>query len=1194
MAIKKKGQYARVNIDNNNDNNSGNNIDNNIDNDNDNDIDNDIENNKKFVGEGEVEEEYGKKMIWGIETAVVAYQLFMIDKLNKALFPGEYESNEEMKKISEFLKGDNNVIINDYRIFGKSYLDEGVEIGVSNDIIVKNTIKEESLGDAKKLLSDMKKFYDKNKNTGNEIRNKQCELMSALCDPDDQPNMLLCVDKSILGDKIYEVISLEPVIGNEPTEEDKKKYTEKEIQQIKSYKTILLERVLVEAQYTKLIKENKDEEAEKLIDRISKLDEKIVRTRNRLKLVDDKKPKENRMPLFIKDKKMFAVVLGQREALKNGWKPVKESIVLENFFLMIEELAEKDSKEFEIDKKRNSYTKAYYANKKKETIEKLRALKNKIVKKLSDTSFDAKTDIIEDINDFVDELPEDTRKTLSWYKNRGKISLLAEELNENRTDTLKAKEILAIKGGKRAEKLVDLQLKAFNMSSREDEFDIKVNEQCWRIIGEMETDDKEKIYSELIEEKGRIFDQLLEEATRQRDDLSDSFLTALQKEKFGSFESNNTDTIVKKMAARLAAAARPDLIEKLDVIDYCTGQLKEKYVIDRDNKIENEILKTRLEDNQNGALYSGFNNIKNFDPELKDVRLVIDDRYQNDRIALVVSNEAKEREIGKIINLNLKVSLIQKHLLESAVRYNQYYNKIKGVCSDLGSLFKNGRNADLKAACDAMLEFKKLSSDQSLNDSKNMIVKLYSATLTLRDNYNNRAFNGNLTEQQKKIKTIVSDIFEDVERDFDYVRSTISEARIVPNFANIKFSRLTKDIMDRVNNTYIGTQSAEDYYKKNNYYLQALEVVKNKAAKSLTDMNANKWGNSWQFNNLKESLIAVTKLSNMSTPFQVLKAIKNVESNADIYVDKSDNQIHPFGEPKRTTVARTLQHFCEELRWPGEAIDGRFSVESYFSGFPGYMNVNESLYEQQIRFKEVDEKMAFERMENAKVWKSDFLGSQVKNFAKIAKIINPNMDDPEQVLEALQPKVQAALQPQAQAAGRAQPQVQAEGQPQPQAQAAAKPIPVYVYGKNKENDKKLLAARLKIFGNINNDSSVREMMVSLQKLDETAKNVYKANKGVIARVDRNLAIEMGIEVKANEETVNVKANDIVKYVNTVSKGIQNIEISKKELDKSLKSFDESRAKHLNKVLVNNYDSFSNTDDEKRIPNLRKPAKNNVK
>ena len=171
-----------------------------------------------------------------------------------------------------------------------------------------------------------------------------------------------------------------------------------------------------------------------------------------------------------------------------------------------------------------------------------------------------------------------------------------------------------------------------------------------------------------------------------------------------------------------------------------------------------------------------------------------------------------------------------------------------------------------------------------------------------------------------------------------------------------------------------------------------------------------------------------------------------------------------------------------------------------------------------------------ERTVNAADWQANFLGVDVIAAGLLADKLDPNHANPPQLDEN------------------------------------------YRFGRNKENDKLILAAKLRDVAAINTDTYMEDVVRKINSLKEVAEQVQRTNK-------RRLA--------DGPEGRPIKAEDITAQVRQLVTNIKNLDLTNEEKSFTMSYFGRLRAEKAKKVAVNKKDSFKRGDEVKKNPNLRR-------
>ena len=284
--------------------------------------------------------------VWSKEEAVLGYQLRWINELNYSLFPDEYENNPAFKALRSFIYGDNYKEINkDYHNY--SVQSEGVLIGLQNNIIIDKELKPEKIEEAKKILADLKKFYDANKKNAESIYQKNCKNMAILSDAENQQNLLYMSANSPYGNALLYNVSRKPHVGYAEGPKEGEAIDPELKTNIQNVKSVFLDKTCQELEKCALESAEKLSEAEKNKALYQTTNTELIRQMNRLSLystpkkndkgevIDDGKAKDREIAKdfvnlkglgCISPKKIFDITKSENQSFKENWKVEDQQI----------------------------------------------------------------------------------------------------------------------------------------------------------------------------------------------------------------------------------------------------------------------------------------------------------------------------------------------------------------------------------------------------------------------------------------------------------------------------------------------------------------------------------------------------------------------------------------------------------------------------------------------------------------------------------------------------------------------------------------------------------------------------------------------------------------------------------------------------------------------------------------------------
>ena len=1094
--------------------------------------------------------------VWSKEEAVLGYQLRWINELNYSLFPDEYENNPAFKALRSFIYGDNYKEINkDYHNY--SVQSEGVLIGLQNNIIIDKELKPEKIEEAKKILADLKKFYDANKKNAESIYQKNCKNMAILSDAENQQNLLYMSANSPYGNALLYNVSRKPHVGYAEGPKEGEAIDPELKTNIQNVKSVFLDKTCQELEKCALESSEKLSEAEKNKALYQTTNTELIRQMNRLSLystpkkndkgevIDDGKAKDREIAKdfvnlkglgCISPKKIFDITKSENQSFKENWKVEDQQIKV--LFDLIEPQL-KAAKDYE-------YAGLYNADGfmgqngdvlKQRALSKFADLKKKYSEELKNGSAESKVDLIDDVNKFLKSISKVVASKTDWYQSRRKLEGIKDRLYSERADVKAAREILDSKDPERSNRIIDIVL------NNNDDVFFKLLEDYEKL----EYQERETIYTQLIQAKGRVYDELLSEANKNIAELDNkSYTSALRDGRFGELPEKNKENIIKKMSARIALAARPDIRKKLDEIDFILRKLREVNV-HTDNIKEDNILAEKLNNQENGVFYKGLLNRNNPDPELRDIRLVVENIGKSDRIAVVISDEEKNRVHQNARNTYNKALKWTSTLFEIRDFAARNLNTLK--LDDPDMVRRRTENQDYNNLISSLEQLKDINTDVTPNQIKNYILTAQLAVMNYDATLSEKAQNHTITDVEKEIKKTTSTLMESLPNNLMNLGNQLTDMGGM-NPGDISYKEHTKRKYEEFKKTVPGTESLDRYLKNTEYYNEALRLVKLAAKKALKDMNANKSGNSWQFEELKAALQKVTNLNENSKFADVIGAIKNVNTSANLYVEKSERQIHPFGEPKRTTIARGLCTFTAGIRWNGEQnVPGRPTIEMLLESLPYWADPNQTIKEQAIEIKMASLDESQKRASDAKMFEVKFFNTYSPASTKLVTELK-----------------------------------QGDNQPV---------IPVdlenHRFGRDKVRDKRILADKLNEVTSITKNTPVREVLETLQTLKRVADAVAATNKHTLALINKTEFPRLA-ERQANlPDIMKIKAKDISALANQMIEDLGGLELSKAEMEKPIKEMVNDRMRHLGKLSEKQGDAYKRDSQANKNADIRPQA-----
>ncbi|SEQ95768.1 hypothetical protein SAMN02910369_02758 [Lachnospiraceae bacterium NE2001] len=1091
-----------------------------------------------FVGKGDNDGD--REYVWGRETAMLAYQLNWMNKIGKAFFPKEYESEPAFQNAKKLLEGDNFTKFN-FGVQGVNHDRKFLQFGVNN-IKVENELKEESVREAKECLAGIQKFYQSRKG------DKQCEVLAKLSDTSDQKqlNLMMMTGTSPYGDTFLNNLVKEPNTGfnDAPAEGDTMSPAEKKA--LVDYKKSVLNKIYFDALEMKCLKEKSAYLDSKEFEGADKNNNEIISKRNKIRALGEKEKKEKKLfdDLFapkegeLSDKEVSELLIGENDAFKAGWKPGEAKIM--SFAHMIGyDIANADISAFRMGRNGVLVSDEEAERGRKKMLGDFKKLYTEIKTKANENTPESKTEIVSMVDSFIKKRPALKRKT-HWEKNRKLIEEAERLVRLDRADYREAAGILRMDPKARVEKLISLK-------QAEDEPSNDVLDEYFDIVQNLKYDNQKALIREIANAKAALMGQLVDEATKVRPELGESYLSAIASGKFGDLAKLNKDSVNQKMAARLAIAGNPEIAEKITALDNLLADFDKKINFYQVKDFEKEIIEARPDYAEHKSLYEGIEKRDVPDPEIKDVRLVVDYVGKSDRIAVVLSNEEKNRNLS----LSRAAHVTSLNMLDdihdmSDIGYT-YLNKLRLEDQH----FNQRMSEDDKYAklCNSLSSLAGVSCHSTPNQIRLALINVNLAVNEMQESLNAKEQNHTITPEETRIKAAIGDLNEQVLNRIQTLGTHFPNLSI-PDAGNKSYAEAFKVTYESFKKNRYGHEELKRYIKEAQLTKEALDLVKEKAAKALKDMNADKSGNSWQFNEMRDALLVVKNLSVHNTPDQIHTAIERVQQTAKLYVEKSDKQFHPFGEPKRTTIADNLQNYYSDIMWPADKAQGRIAADYFMRTFRNWMDPTESLYEQTIQMKTENLDTMRDRVESAVMWQSSFLREQTPVAGKLAGLIVPADQG-----------------------------------------AAAEPIEAgddYKFGQDKARDKALLAQKLRDVNSITKNMPVKDVIKRLRDLKNVAENVYKTNTRTLVEIDRNQLPEIANAPQNNNRPIKVKAVDIVKYADQMLAGIEGIELSKTEMNKPLSDLCNDRAKELGRVDTVARDAFKASEVQKKTPKLRHP------
>ena len=1081
----------------------------------------DINKIKTFPGKGVVIEYY--PTVWGYEPAVIAYQLKWIDKINKALFPNEYEFNPAMKAISDFLSEDNIVKLGANYV-GYNNKSHSMKTGPNGSVNVDSEVKQEKMDEAKLLLNDLTRFFEEKSKEVGDMGSIAANL-SKISSVKNQMNLLLMSSEGEYGEHFLEKLTKEPYLGTDINDTNELIDNADVKQAIYAIKKHSLEKIVSEMSLRAAEKTgdylNDSEQIQQQVRAnteylrgINKLNTAAKKSQGNKDIADRYLATENGA---LSDKEINLMLDSENKVLSNG---------MENEFAQVVASIRIMAKEIE-SLPLDSFSRGHFDNEGGEV--RLISNRNRVndnYKKtcdllnntLKNPTPENKIKLIEHANVFVNDCPKGVKSKLHWYQYRDKYVDFAKKLRFERQDYKEAVEIVNIEGPLRAKRLIKI-------CEDESKYGRNVLSEFWDILNDMDGALAKDIYDDIIKEKGAVLDELLGEITKVRPELGVSFETAIREGRFGELGDQNKDEIVRKMAARLAMAARPDLVKELETLDSLIKLAPEKAYNHSASFKQHDNLKTKYEDPQNGIIFTTFDKRDQVDPELQDIRLVIDTSEPNDRIAIILSDEERNRIYYADRSKYNKYTSAFNKITDLSISGATLLNKFKLEDSRLNE--RRLQNENYNQLIQNLVALKNLNPDSTGDNLKNAIINSLSAANNYKEELD--AKGDNLTEEERCLKDLANKVSTEMGEKINDM------TELLPLFgnkdkANTTFAELAKPLFEKLNKDRYGTDNAVRDMQQVDFMLDALEIAKTKARKCLKDMNANKSGNSWQFEEMKNALVELTELDENTTLNQIVNVVKNIEASADLYVKKTERQIHPFGEPMRTTIARGLCQFAIGLSWPEREKPGRGNIENYLNYYPAWGSATVSLIEQKRALKTQNLESMTERSNSTSDWKRDFLSADVIAAGLLADKLNPNHANPPQYDEN------------------------------------------YRFGGNKVNDKLILASKLREVASIDGNTTMKDVIRKLDSLKTVAEHVQRTNKRKLA--DR-------------QDGRPIKAEDITAQVNGLVTNIKNLDLSRDEKGLTINNLAEERASIAKKVAVNKKDSFKRGDEIKKNPSLRR-------
>ena len=1080
----------------------------------------DINKAKDFPGKGVQIDYY--PTVWGYEPAVIAYQLKWIDKINRTFFPNEYDTNPAMQAISKFLSEDNT------NKLGGNYVDyyaskNCVKTGPNHTVKIDSEIKPEKIDEAKLLLNDLNSFFEeKSKEVGD--MGSICSKLSKLSSVKNQMNLLLMSCEGEYGESFLEKLIKEPHLGTDINDTNELNDKADVKQAIYAIKKNSLEKIVSEMNLRAAEKTGKALNEPNQLQQQVRANTEYLRGINKLNAAA-KKSQANKdiadrflatAEGTLSDKEINLMLDTENKVLNKGLGNEFAQVVA-SIRIISKEIESIPLEAFAKNQFDRELGESRFNSNKERVLYGYNELSKILENALKDPTPENKIELIEEASLFLEKCPKKVKERLHLNQYMDKYNKLAARLRFERKDYKEALDLTKMNGHDRVTRMIAL----FEDESR---YSGDVLSEFWQITDDMNPEDAQRMYDDIIAEKSAVLDQLLEEMSKNQPGLGESFEEAIREGEFGELGGQNKDSIIRKMAARLVMAARPDLVKKLETLDSLILVAPERVPKHRPYIVSHDNLKTKFEDPDNGSIFKTFDKREQIDPELQDIRLVIDNSEENDRIALVLSNEEKERlyydnkakyhRFVTIFNKLTEISESAANNLNKLKLEDSRYNSRRTQDNDYNNLIQN-----LEA-------LKNINPNSTGNAFSRAITGVHNAASTYLAKLNGP----NLTSEQRRIKNAIDEISQDIGFKLEYI------AEYIPMFGNkdrdtTTFADLAQPAFTKLDKERFGTEKAENDMKQAGYMLEALELAKEKARQSLKDMNANKSGNSWQFEELKSALVALTELDENATPAQVVTSIKNIETSADLYVEKTERQIHPFGEPRRTTIAKGLKVFAGGLEWKDDNNENnRGEVGSFLNYYPTWGNATRSIIEQQRGLKAQNFDSMIERTVNAADWQANFLGVDVIAAGLLADKLDPNHANPPQFDEN------------------------------------------YRFGRNKENDKLILAAKLRDVAAINTDTYMEDVIRKINSLKEVAEKVQRTNK-------RRLA--------DGPEGRPIKAEDITAQVRQLVTNIKNLDLTNEEKSFTMSYFGRLRAEKAKKVAVNKKDSFKRGDEVKKNPNLRR-------
>ena len=1101
---------------------------------------------------GENEKNGRKVKVWGHEPAVLAYHLIWLDKINKALFPEAYESDEMMQAISKFVSGDNFDSFNYHQVDSFELSSGNVIIGANNDVSVSKKVKDKNIEEARALLWDLNQFYEYNVIQPAGV-GEVCKKLAFLTSKNNPQNLLLMAGESRFGKKLLDIITAEPNVGIDMAQTKELSNNPGLKQSIIDTKISCLNKLVQE---TEIIgKQHKGTFNTNDIDRKKIIDTNKALLHNYRKL--DAASKNN-------DKKIVNKILGNTE--DEYLKTMVDTIIPEENRALAEGLPYDIAHLFSciagmikmVDKlplylfigasakdNINEDSAIKYKNKFKHGF--IDEVQKRFETAKKDTTPENIFSLIEFVINNQNKAVYNVIDHIFLKPYLASIKELGIRIRKEKKD-YKAAEAIYNNRDNRAKALIDCW-------DKQDDFSKSVMEEFWSLLDTKGYNDANVVIKDLIAEKEAVFDELYNEIFLNRQEMGKNYLTAISDGTYGNLENigEKKDIIVKKLAVQLAMAARPDLVKKLDTLDELIEMGNNRY---HGNVTEEDVegFKTKLNDPEKSIYYKAIKNRNEQDEDTKDVRLVVENFSDKDRIAVVISNDGKNNIISKKRNAMTRENNMLKRVIDISNKYTKFYDWLR--LDDPNMVTRMSQDNAYKEMVEALKALKDISPYMTFDTIRlrivnlNMKVNNYKTVLQQKGN--------NLTQQEKDIKANMVEISEELPRTFESVPSIQD---VLKGNNNVPIFDHTIAIYEDLRKTRVGTEKVKDYLKQANYLTDAIQIAKEGAQKALKDLKADKSGNSWQFEEMKRALQRVTKLTENSTPAEVIDAIRGVDNSAKLYAEKSDRQVHPFGEPSRTTLARSLSSFASGLNWKKDVDDpSRGTVEAHLTNYPYWGNPCVSVREQIIQLKMDDLDTMKNRSVYSKKWVHDFFYRNTNVVSKLADLLDP-----------------AAPQANAQAANAQAANAQAANAQAANAQAAnANPhIPIEElknrrYGEDKRADKKLLADKLRELAKLTKNDTISKVRNTLDELRIVTTGVYKTNKKALAR-------------NGNDE---INASNIVKVVNKMIKEINKLEISRYEMNKTADEMANDRVKDYNKVNIVKKDSFKRGDAVEKKPVLR--------